>query len=289
MQGQDHLELSTQTECSSTTAASMIPFNSRNFTQISASARLIPGATKAAGRISRGQLMKKKLLCAAMALSFCGGSVMRRTMIALAIVPLGALLAACVSTSMQGYADLQPPEHPIQHIAAFAAPPLIPALATQASRYGIVLEDAKTVLPPTREYKEVEIRQAMASHGIDAVLVVNANDSGVRTRYAGTIASANYTGTSSGNAMVMGNTIYGSGISSGTVTATSIPVYGYSRTVTFQAQLSDPQTSRKFWVGGGQTQAGGSLFMGDGASATSAASSIFNDLSAKGLIVANKV
>jgi hypothetical protein len=95
--------------------------------------------------------------------------------------------------------------------------------------------------------------------------------------------------TSSGNAMVMGNMIYGSGMSSGYATTTAKAVYRYSRAVTFQARLSDPETSRKFWVGSGQTQTGGSLFMGDATSAADAAASIFNDLQTKGLIGVNQV
>jgi hypothetical protein len=186
---------------------------------------------------------------------------------------------------MQGYADLQPPAHPIQHVAAIAPPALIPALTNEASKRGVVLEDANVILPPTRQYNETEIRQAMAAHGIDGVLVVNVTgDTGVQQRYAGTIANTSYSGTSSGNAMVMGNMIYGSGMSSGTATTTATPVYHYSRAIGFEARLSDPQTSRKYWVGSGQTQSGGSLFVGDAVNAANAASTIFNDLQSKGLI-----
>ena len=60
------------------------------------------------------------------------------------------------------------------------------------------------ILPPTRQYNEAEIRQAMVSHGIDGVLVVNVvGDTGVQQQYAGTIANTSYSGSSSGNAMVM--------------------------------------------------------------------------------------
>ena len=201
-----------------------------------------------------------------------------------------AVLGGCVTTSMQGYADLQPPSHPIQHIAVIAPPALISALASQASKRGITLEDANIILPPTRQYNETEIRQAMAEHGIDGVLVVNVTgDTGVQQQYAGTIANTSYSGTSSGNAMVMGNMIYGTGASYGTATTTATPVYRYNRAVAWQARLSDPQTSRKFWVGNGQTQSGGSLFVGDGVNAANAASAIFNDLQTKGLIAASQV
>jgi hypothetical protein len=200
------------------------------------------------------------------------------------------VLAGYVTTSMQGYADLQPPPHPIQHIVAIAPPALITAMTREASKRGVTLEDANIILPPTRQYNETEIREAMAAHGIDAVLVVNVTgDSGVQQQYAGTIANTSYSGTSSGNAMVMGNMIYGSGMSSGVATTTATPVYRYSRAVAWQARLSDPQNSRKFWVGNGQTQSGGSLFVGDGVNAADAASAIFNDLQTKSLIAANQV
>jgi hypothetical protein len=129
------------------------------------------------------------------------------------------MLAGCVTTSMQGYADLQPPPHPVKHIAAIAPPALIAAMVKEASKRGVTLEDANVILPPTRQYNETEIRQAMVAHGIDSVLVVNVTgDTGVQQRYAGTIANTSYSETSSGNAMVMGNMIYGSGMSSGTAT-----------------------------------------------------------------------
>ncbi len=209
--------------------------------------------------------------------------------LAMIVIAASALvLGACVTTSMQGYADLEPPAHAIQHIAAIAPPALIPALVSEASKYGVVLEDANVILPPTRQYNESDVRQAMAAHRIDGVLVVNVTgDTGVQQQYAGTIVNSSYSGTSSGNAMVMGNMIYGTGMSSGTATATATPIYRYNRAIGFQARLSDPQTSRKFWVGSGQTQAGGALFMGDASSAANAASAIFNDLKTKGLVGAS--
>jgi hypothetical protein len=43
---------------------------------------------------------------------------------------------------------------------------------------------------------------------------------------------------------------------------------------------------KEFWVGNGQTQSGGSLFVGDAVNAANAASAIFNDLQSKGVIAA---
>ena len=58
-------------------------------------------------------------------------------------------------------------------MAVFAPPALIPALASEASKRGVALEDANAILPPTRQYNEAEVRRAMAAHRIDGVLVVN--------------------------------------------------------------------------------------------------------------------
>jgi hypothetical protein len=151
---------------------------------------------------------------------------------------------------------------------------------------GVVLEDALAFLPPTRQYTEVEVRQAMAGRGIDGVLVITVTgDTGAQQQYAGTVTT--------GNAMAVGNTIYGNGQATTTVSASgtsvSAPIYRFSRAVTFEARLSDPQTSRKFWVGGGQTSAGGGGLIGaistsNGVNASSMASTIFKDLQEKGLI-----
>jgi len=116
-------------------------------------------------------------------------------------------------------------------------------------------------------------------------VVTVTGDSGVQQRYAGTIFSGNYSGTSSDNAMVVGNTISGTGASSGTMSATSTPVYRYSRAVAFQARRSDPKSGRNLWIGG-KTFAGGALFMGDAASARNAAT-ILDDLQVKGPIGAS--
>ncbi len=198
------------------------------------------------------------------------------------------MLASCVTTSMQGYADLDRPAHPVEHIAVVAPPALVAALASESPRHGLMIEDGNVIVPPTRAYKDAEIRQLLTTSGVDGVLVVSVTgDTGVQERYAGTIFSGNYSGTSSGNAIVTGNMISGTTTSSGTMIATATPIHRYSRTVAFQARLSDPKSGRNLWVGGGQTRAGGALFMGDATSARDAASTILNDLREKGLIASS--
>jgi hypothetical protein len=208
-----------------------------------------------------------------------------RTLGATIILTCVTALAGCVTTSMQGYADLERPSRPVEHIAVVAPPALVAALATESGKHGLIIEDGNVIVPPTRPYRDGEIRQLLTARGVDGVLVVSVTgDTGVQERYAGTIFSGNYSGTSSASAVRVGDTISGTGVSSGTMSATSIPVYRYSRTVAFRARLSDPKSGRNLWVGGGQTRAGGSLFMGDATSARNAASTILNDLREKELI-----
>ena len=143
-----------------------------------------------------------------------------RTLSATIVVACVTVLGGCVTTSMQGYADLDRTARPVEHIAVVAPPALVTALATESAKRGLVIEDGNAIVPPTRQ----------------------------------------------------------------TMSAAATPVYRYSRTVAFQARLSEPKSGRNLWVGGGQTRAGGALFMGDATSARDAASAILNNLQEKGLI-----
>jgi hypothetical protein len=211
-----------------------------------------------------------------------------RTLGAAIVVACATMLGGCVSTSMQGYADLERPARLVEHIAVVAPPALIPALAVESPKYGLVVDDGNVIVPPTRAYKDAEIRQLLGARGVDGVLVVSVTgDTGVQHQYAGTIFSANYSGDSSSHAMIVGKTISASGTSSGAMRGMSTSLYRYDRTVAFQARLSDPKSGRNLWVGGGQTRAGGALFMGDATSVRDAASAVLNDLQEKGLVGAS--
>jgi hypothetical protein len=195
---------------------------------------------------------------------------------------------------MQGYADLNSSTRPIQHMVAYVAAPtplaasIQQSIAEQAQKRGILAEDAFNLLPPTRTYTDAEIRQILAQRNVDSVLVIQVGDSGATKEYAGTIMTGQYTGTSSatGTINTFGNmsTLSASGMSSGTMTATATPTYRYSRRTAFTARLIEPATARNLWVGNGQVDAGGLLFVGNGMNASSSVSAIFEDLQKKGVI-----
>lgn len=209
-------------------------------------------------------------------------------------------LSGCVNTSMQGYADRNPPANTIQHIAAYVTAPgplassMQASIAEEARKRGILAEDALTILPPTRAYTDAEVRKALAERGIDGVLLIDVADSGVVSQYAGTIFQSSYNGTSSANGTItqMGNisTVSLNGNSSGTMVGTTAPTYRYSRQTEFSARLLDPRSARNLWVGNGEVKAGGAkgligrLIVADGISSARAISAIFDDLQNKGLI-----
>jgi hypothetical protein len=206
---------------------------------------------------------------------------MRRVFLpAMALVAMA--LSACVTTDMQGYADRQLPQHPVQRMAVLIAAPaplasnLQSSIQQEARRYGVFAEDALTVFPPTRTYSDAEIKAELAREGIDAVLVVTVGDTGIQKEYAGTVFYSS--GMATSNVMGM------NAVTTGQMTTTASPTYHYSRQTSFQAKLMEASSGRELWVGNGDVQASGLLFIGNGVSSNNTATAIFNDLQSKRLI-----
>lgn len=203
-------------------------------------------------------------------------------------------LPGCITTSMQGYADRNLPAKSVKRVVAYVAAqgPLAASLQAniqeEARKYQVDAEDALNIFPPTRNYTDAEIRKGMTEQGIDAVLFINVGDTGVQREYAGTILSGQYVGSSSSSGTINTggsfSTVAMSGTTSGTITATSTPTYRYRRQTNFTARLVEASSGRNLWVGNGQVNAGGLLFVGDGANASSSVAAIFGDLQRKGII-----
>ena len=204
------------------------------------------------------------------------------------------LLSGCITTSMQGYADRDLPARPVKHIATYVVAPTALAtsfqssIAEEAGKRGIGADDAYALLPPTRTYNDAEIRKVLAESNIDAVLIINVGDTGVVREYAGTFFQGEYSGSTDTSGTVTRNGNFSNvsltGSSSGTMTGMSTPMHRYSRQTTFKARLIEPTTARNFWVGSGEVSAGGRIFVGNGSSAASSVSAIFDDLQSKGII-----
>lgn len=212
-----------------------------------------------------------------------------------AVAGLAFAASGCVTTSMQGYADKAPPSQPIAHVAALVTAPLPLAQSMQASladegaKLNVVVDDALTIFPPTRQYTDAEIKHELKDRGIDGVLVLNVGDSGVMQQYAGTMLSGSYSGLTTG--MATANTYGGmttasyQGVSTGSFIGSATPIYRSSRQTTFSAKLLDALTGRVLWIGNGQIDASGKLFVGTDTSASKAVGAILTDWQSKGIVV----
>jgi hypothetical protein len=94
-------------------------------------------------------------------------------------VLVAVTLSACVTTSMQGYADRGLPARPVSRIVAYVTGPgtLVTSIQSnirdEAAKRGIEADDALLLFPPTRTYTDAEIRKGLAARGIDGVLILN--------------------------------------------------------------------------------------------------------------------
>jgi len=163
------------------------------------------------------------------------GGIADGTLAALSAVGGALSLCACVTTSLQGYADRELPVQPVTHVAALVSAPLPLSeslqanIAEQVAKIGIVVDDARTILQPTRQYTDAEIKRDLVAQGVGAVLVVTVGDSSVVRKYAGTVFSGSYSGTTTAN---FGGVTYG-----GTSTGVASPAYRFRRQTDFSARL----------------------------------------------------
>jgi hypothetical protein len=212
----------------------------------------------------------------------------------LMVAVAAATVSGCITTSMQGYADREPPAKPVQRVVTLVTAPgqlassIQSSVTNEAAKRGVAAQDALQLFPPTRAYTDAEIRKDLARQGVEGVLLINVGDSGIMREYAGTVFSGQYSGSTVGDGTVtrMGNTgtVSVSSTSTGTMTATATPTYRYHLQTAFTARLIEAASGRNLWVGQGQVQAGGLLFVGDGANASSSVSAIFDDLQRKRII-----
>ena len=213
----------------------------------------------------------------------------------IAAAGLTLALGGCVTTSMQGYADKDPPSQPIAHVAALVTAPLPLAqsmrasLADEGAKVHLTVDDALTIFPPTRQYTDAEVKHELKERGIDGVLVVNVGDTGVMQQYVGTILSGSYNSSTNGAATVNTyggmSTVSYEGMSTGNFIGSETPIYRPSRQTAFSAKLFDALTGRVLWVGNGQIDASGKLFVGVETSASKAAGAILTDWQTKGIVV----
>jgi hypothetical protein len=179
-------------------------------------------------------------------------------------------LSGCL-TSETGDADRMLPPRQLNRLVAFVAGPAVVAsnlqtsIGSEARRHGLVADNALALFPPTRNYTDADIRQALTARGVDGVLIINVGDAGVPRQYAGTI--------------LQGRSV----VSSASASAVD-SVNGYPRATTFTARLIEPATSRNLWDGFGHVDTGGLFSADDGSGAASAIAGIFDELQERGIV-----
>jgi hypothetical protein len=143
----------------------------------------------------------------------------------------------------QGYADRELPAQPVTLVATLVSAPLPlseslqASIAEQAAKIGIVVDGARTIFPPTRQYTDAQIKRDLATQSVGAVLVVTVGDSGMVREYAGTVFSGSYSGIATAN---FGGVTYG-----GTSTGFASPAYRFRSRTDFSARLIEASSGRK--------------------------------------------
>jgi len=113
-----------------------------------------------------------------------------------------ATVSGCITASMQGYADRDPPTKPVQRIVTLVTAPgqlassIQSSVASEAAKRRVTAQDALLLFPPTRTYTDSEIRKELGQQGVNGVLLIKVGDSGVIREYAGTVFSGHYSGSS---------------------------------------------------------------------------------------------
>ncbi|WP_019593010.1 hypothetical protein [Thioalkalivibrio sp. ALM2T] len=124
------------------------------------------------------------------------------------------------------------------------------------------------LLPPTREYTEAQIFQAIEDHEIDGWLVVGIGEGESDSQYIG---SQQF-----GSATVYGNTVYGR--------SSSIPMRSFSRQQGYSLRLFDMDTKGTAFVMDASTSASGMANVTNPVFARSLARTIIDEMSTAGFI-----
>ena len=170
-----------------------------------------------------------------------------------------ALLGACTETTLDTYADRGQSSRYLTHIVAYVAAPVSVSNEAQASlnsegaRHGITFDNASYLFPTTRSYTDQDVKRVLASRGVDGVLLIRVGNLPIAKEYA--------------------VTLFG-GIESIATRSTS----------NFGARLIEPTTGQILWSGEGKVTESGLLIVGNQSGPTSVATTILNDLRAKGFL-----
>jgi hypothetical protein len=186
-----------------------------------------------------------------------------RLLAALLVLPL--VTTACVTTQVNGYTDNAYRDHKVYRIAVRAANAnfafaqlLENELVDEFKDKGIRATSFLAMFPPTRDWTNAQVTQALKQRGFDGIMYVNLTGADSQETTIGYV--------NTGSASVYG----GSASYRGHSTAmTAIRRYTSTR-----ASLYDVASGHKIWIADTNTNAGGLLYQSDDTQAESIAEEI---------------
>jgi hypothetical protein len=190
------------------------------------------------------------------------------------LVLAAPMLCACGAALLQSEASPPPqaPARSVSRVAAYVAGPdkLVASfqtyIAVEAAKRGLASQNAAVLFPPTHAYADAEIRQGLAAHAIDGVMIVKIGDAPAPRQYAGTILQERSAGSSSPTAAAVSS------------------VNGDPRPTTFSAKLIDVASGRRLWAGDGQVASGGISYFSYGDTVEDSVAALFDDMQERGVI-----
>ena len=139
-------------------------------------------------------------------------------------------------------------------------------IAVEAARHGLAAENVPLLFPSTRPYADAEIRQGLAAHAIDSVMIIKIGNAPGPRQYDGTILQEP------------------SPRGSGPLAAAVASVNVDPSPTTFSATLIDAASGRRLWDGDGQIASGAFSIFANGTTVADAVAVLFGDLPEKGII-----
>ncbi len=201
------------------------------------------------------------------------------------------LLTGCISNESRSYTDNKYQGYQITSLAVVINAPQAgvanaaeQAIEEKFKEYNVRTVDLTRILPPTRQYSDEEISEALATQDIEMMLVANIVPSQEQSETFG------YNSYSSGSAYTSGNMNYGygygsySGTTHGSGTTNTYAMKAFKRNTLSNGKIINAKTGEIVWTSEMEIQAKGKLFTSDSAIGGHVAETIVANLDKDGHI-----
>lgn len=163
-------------------------------------------------------------------------------------------LQGCVSTQVRGYSDRDYQNHKITKVVVRApnvgfsfGEKIEDSFVATLKENGVSAESFLKMFPPTREWTDSEVSDELLRLGFQEIIYINLLGSSSGSQTIGYIHNG-------------GGSVYDDNFS---VQGTSTAVTALSRYTSARTTVYDVKTAKIIWVGDSDTEARGTLFLGD--------------------------